>query len=125
MDQYDDETERYLREFRPRAIRTLKVAPKARSILSRCVAAAVAAALLAGGLLWFAHREAARFQEAAKIPPPEVNVARGRRYESALALTKLALTDNEKLESLLTEESRKILPAVRGEQSTLKVLAKE
>ena len=125
MDPYDDETERYLREFRPRAIHTLEVAPRTRNILSRRLAAAAAVALLAGGLLWFAHRKAARLQEAANVQPSKANVTRERRYESTLALTRLALTDNKELESLLVEESRKVLPTVRGERSMLKVLAKD
>jgi hypothetical protein len=125
MDPHDDEMERSLKEFRPRAIRALEIAAGARSILLRRLAAAAAVALLTGGLLWFAHRKAARLQETANVQPAKVNVRIERRYASTLALTRLALADNEKLETILAEESRKTLPTVRGVQSTLKVLAKD
>ena len=125
MQPYDEETERYLREFRPRATRPLEVAPKPRNILPWRLATAAALVLLAGGSLWLAHRERARPKEAADLQPSKVNVRGKQEYESTLALTRLALTDNEKLESLLAEESRKVLPAFQGEQSMLKVLAKE
>jgi hypothetical protein len=125
MGPFDDETERYLKEFRPRAIRALEVSPKARNILSRRLATAAAVTLLAGGLLWYAHRDATRLREAANVQPSDVNVATKSRYESTLALTRLALTDNAKFEAVLSEESRKVLPTVQGERSMLKVLAKD
>jgi hypothetical protein len=89
------------------------------------LATTAALALWAGGLLWFGHRESVRPKEAANLQPSKANARGEQKYESTLALTRLALTDNEKLESLLAEESRKVLPAFQGEQSTLKVLAKE
>jgi hypothetical protein len=125
MGPFDDETERYLKEFRPRAIRALEVLPKARNILSRRLAAAAALTLLAGGLLWYANRNATRLREATNVQPADVNVPTNSRYESTLVLTRLALTDNAKLEAILSEESRKVLPNVQGEQSMLKVLAKD
>lgn len=126
MDPYDDEMERYLREFRPRTIRALvEGAAEARNILLRWLAAAAAVALLAGALFWFAHHEVRRLQEAANVQPVRVTVTIERRYPSTLALTRLALADNEKLETFLAEQSRNALPSVRGVQSTLKVLAKE
>jgi len=125
MGPFDDETERYLKEFRPRAIRALEVLPKTRNILSRRVATAAAVTLLAGGLLWYANRNATRLRQAANVQPSGVNVPTNSRYESTLALTRLALTDNAKLEAVLSEESRKVLPTVQGEQSMLNVLAKD
>ena len=125
MSSFDDETERYLREFRPRAIRALEVAPKTRTIWLQRLAVAAAVTLFVGGLLWFAHREALRPKEAASLPSSNVSVKKDKQFASSIVLTRLALTDNEKLEWILAEESRKVLPAVQGEQSTLKVLAKE
>jgi len=125
MSLYDDETERYLAEFRPRAVQPLEPMPKGRDAPLLWVAAVVAVVLLAVGLLWFAHREAGRLREAANIQPRKVSATRAWRYESTLALTRLALEDGERLESLLAGESRKELPPCRGEQSTLSVLAKE
>lgn len=125
MDPYDDEAERYLREFRPRAIPPLEVVQKARRILLRRLAVVAALALLAGSFLWFTHREAARPKEVANLQASKVSVRREQEFESTPALTKLALTDNKEFESLLADESRKVLPAVQGEQSTLRVLARD
>jgi len=125
MDPFDQETERYLREFQPRAIQPLEVGPKDKNTLSRRLAVVALLVLLAGTLLWFAHREAARPKEAANIRPEKENVARGRRFPSALALTRLALEDNEKLDSVLADQSREVLPTVQGKQSMLRVLAND
>ncbi len=125
MGPHEDETERYLRKFQPRQIRQLEVWRKRRNILPWRLAATVAVGLLVAGALWLAYREGARIEEKVKVQPSKVAVARSRRDENILSLTRLALTDNEKFESLLTEESRKELPTFRGEQSMLSVLARE
>jgi hypothetical protein len=125
MDPFDQETERYLREFQPRAIQPLEVGPKDKNILSRRAAVVALLVILAGGLLWFAHREMGRSREAANIRPAKENVTRERRYPCALTLTRLALEDNEKLDSVLADQSREVLPTVQGKQSTLRVLAKD
>jgi hypothetical protein len=44
---------------------------------------------------------------------------------SVIALTKLAATDPAQLDAELAAASRRVLPDFRGEQSTLRVLAKE
>src|ERR1700730_5339753 len=116
MHSYDEETERYLREFRPRAIHPLQIPAKAGNILPWRLAAAAVLVLLVGGLLWFTHREAARPHEAANVRPTEGNFRSEPRFASTLALTNLALEDNEKLESLLADESRKSLPTVQGKR---------
>jgi hypothetical protein len=125
MDPFDQETERYLREFQPRAIQPLKVGPTDKNIFSRRLAVVALLVLLAGGLLWFAHREMARSKEAANFRPAKEKVTREQRYPSALALTRLALEDNEKLDSVLAKQSREVLPTVQGKQSMLRVLAKD
>lgn len=125
MDPFDDETERHLKQFRPRAIRALDVSPKTRNILSLRLAAAAAVTLLAGGVLWYANRNATRSREAANVQPADAHVPTKARYGSTLALTRLALTDSAKLEAVLSEESRKMLPPVQGQRSMLKVLAKD
>jgi hypothetical protein len=125
MDPFDRETERYLSEFQPRAIQPLEVGPKDKKILSRRLAVVALLVLLAAGGLWFAHRESARSKEAANIRPTKADVTRERRYPSALTLTRLALEDNKKLDSVLADQSREVLPTVQGKQSTLRVLAKD
>jgi hypothetical protein len=121
MGSYDEEMERRLKEFRPQAIRALEVAPHPRKMLRRMTAAA-AVAVLAGGLFWFARREVRLSKEAANVQAPTVGE---RPYRTTLALTMLALADDERFDTLLAEESRKSLPSFQGEHSTLKVLAKE
>lgn len=125
MDSYDHETERYLKEFRPQAIRELEVPPQRRNIFGRRFAVAAAVALCAGFLLWFTHRERSLPHEAENTQAPMVGVPSQRPYGTTLALTMLAFADNERFETLLTEESRKSLPGFQGERSGLKILAKD
>ena len=127
MNQPDDEMERYLRQFQPRPVRALKVVPHAGLFLRWRLAAAAAAgvALFAGSFLWVTHRDAQRLPPTLNVRANKANGAGERQLESPLALTRLALSDNDKLESLLAEESRAELPPLQGEQSTLRVLGKE
>jgi len=53
------------------------------------------------------------------------STALGQRNLNAIALTRLALEDNELFEALLADKSRTVLPNFEGENSTLRVLAKE
>ena len=121
---YDEDTERYLNEFRPQTIRELKVAPRQRKVSWRLTAAA-AVVVCAGGIFWVACRELKHSNEAANVQTPKVGITSQRRHRTTVALTKLALSDNEGFETLLTEESRKSLPNFREEQSALRVLAKD
>jgi len=125
MGPYDEETERYLKEFRPLAIRTLEVAPESWNRVWRRLTVAAAVMVSAGGLFWFARRELTLSKEAANVQVPKVGVTSESPYRTAVALTKLALADNKRFETLLAEESRKSLPSFQGEQSTLRVLAKD
>jgi len=122
---HDDETESYLREFRPRAIRALEVAPTIPRMLWGRMAAAAMVAFLAAGGFWFARFGTGQPRSAANIQPADAKVVAYRQYPSVLALTMLASTDNKNFEVLLTEESRKSLPNFSDEHSTLKVLANE
>jgi|SRR5579862_650000 len=125
MDRHDEETERYLRQFRPRAIRPLALAPKAGKMLLRSLAFAAAVTLFAAATVWFAHRETMRRTETARLQSAIANNTGVQRYVTTVELTRLALNDNEKLDEILAEESRQALPAVQGKQSTLRVLAKD
>lgn len=86
---------------------------------------AALAVLCLGGLLEIAHHELNRTKKTASVQSSEVNVANPQDYPTTLALTMLALTDNEKFETFLANESRSSLPSFQGKQSGLKVLAKE
>ncbi len=125
MGSHDEETERYLKEFRPQAIRELEVALQPRTILWKRLAAAGAVTACAGGLLWFGRRESAHLRKTANIQPPSVSVASQRHPRSTLALTMLALDDSKKFEAVMAEESRTSLPDFHEENSALKVLAKD
>ena len=124
MDQHDDRTEHYLKEFQPRAIRALVVAPRPRNILVSRFAAAAALVVATGGALWFA-RSGATPLENSNAQRSETSTTTGPRYASIAALTSLALSNTEEFEAVLTERSRESLPNFQGEHSTLKVLAKE
>ena len=124
MDPYE-ETERYLREFQPRAIRPLEVSPKVRNALSRRLVAVAVVTFFAAGTAWYLHRETPPKRVTTNVLARKESATSEKRYASSVALTRLALEDNEKLEAILADESRKLLPAFQGEQSRLKVLAKE
>jgi hypothetical protein len=125
MEPYGEETERYLRDFRPRAIRELELAPRPRRILWRPLAVAATVAVCAGGLFWFVHRELTRSKGAANVQAFKVAVKSQGQYRTSLALTMLALEDNNRFETVLAQESRRSLPRFQGDQSALKVLAKD
>ena len=123
MDRHDEETERCLREFRLCAIPPLAFAPKTVDISLRRVAVAAVVTIVAAGTIWFAHRETTRRIEAAKLHSAMSDSASGHCYATTVELTRLALEDNEKLDAILAEQSRRELPSFREKQSTLKVLA--
>jgi hypothetical protein len=125
MSLFDEETERYLKEFRPREIREFVVVAQGRSVLWTALIAAAAAALCVGGIFWFARHASRYTNHVAYVQPPALSVTSGSHNRSIMSLTSLGFTDNKRLEVLLAEESRKSLPAFQGEHSSLKVLAKD
>ena len=125
MGLHDEETERYLREFQPRAIRPLEVSPKVRNALSRQLLGVAVVTLFAAGTAWYLRRETPPKKEATIVLARKESDRSEKRYASTVALTRLALEDNEKLDALFADESRKLLPTFQEEQSTLKVLARE
>ena len=125
MVQHEDETERYLKEFLPRALSELEIESRLPDAWAGRVAATVALVLLTGAAFWISRRDLKVQNEAADVRAAHSAVTAQSQYHSALALTELASTDQEKFESLLANKSRESLPSFRGEESTLKVLAKE
>ena len=121
---HDEEVERYLAEFTPRPVRALGVPGNKRVWPLRSVAAAVI--FLVGGIsLWYLWQETKGVKDAISrrhiLPTTAVRTSN----LNAIALTKLALEDNEHFEALLADRSQTALPSFQGENSTLRVLAKE
>jgi hypothetical protein len=118
----DEQFENYLREFEPRRPRALK--PKRQPVPDsrRRLAAAAAVTIALGTSLWLVLHSPRRqrFQTMAVGRSEPVRVPL-----SIFPLTKLAATDPARLDAELTAASRQVLPDFRGDQSTLRVLAKE
>ena len=122
MATHDEELERYLSQFRPRPVRALEVRAHPKPVKRGWLIAA-ALAILVGGVslwsLWHLRQQYKGTQDelmVRRVLPPA---------PSPIALTKLALEDNERFEALLVERSRNVLPGFQGKNSTLAVLAKE
>jgi hypothetical protein len=121
---HDEELERCLAEFKPRRVRALEVPGDKRVWPLRLVAAAVI--FIVGGLsFWYQWQETKGVKDALSsrhvLPTTAVRVSN----LNAIALTRLALEDNEGFEALLADRSRSALPSFQGDDSTLRVLAKE
>jgi hypothetical protein len=124
----EQDMEKYLSEFRPRAVRALESELAngyrvARFDWQRLAAAAVLFAAL-GTSVWYAQ-----------VKPDHATQTAGRQQVqtertplkdlSSVQLTRLALADSEKFDEVLAEQSRESLPNLRGERSTLRILAQE
>jgi hypothetical protein len=125
MQTHDEEMEGYLKGFLPRAVRPLEQEQRSRNFWPRRLAAA-AVIVLAGGLcLWVTRREA----ETVRLKPLSAELQRSipssHKPLSTFLLTKLALDDNKRFDAVLTEESRRVLPSLQGQESTLRVFAGE
>jgi hypothetical protein len=125
MQEHDEDLERYLRTFQPRAVRPLVVRSQPQSQWLRRLAVAAVAVLAGGVSLWYAQRHIAK-------PPGQVTaqavrslVVPSQTHLNSPALTNLALDDSEAFEALLARESGSVLPRMQDEHSALRVLAKE
>ena len=125
MDPHAEQTERYLKKFRPRAIRELQVSPQSKPLLWRRWAAAAVLAGCTGGIFWFSIRESTRRKEGAITQEQKTVVIGQQHHLSTFAMTSLALQDEKKFDAFLDQESRKSLPRLQGEHSSLEVLAKD
>jgi len=121
---HDEEVERYLAEFKPRRVRALEVPGNKRVWPLRLVAAAVIF-LVGGSSLWYLRQETQGVTDALSRRHVLPTTAKRASNLNAIALTKLALEDNEHFEALLADRSQTALPSFQGENSTLRVLAKE
>jgi hypothetical protein len=125
MQTHDEEMESYLKQFMPRAIRPLEREQRSPNFWPGRLAAA-AVIVLAGGLfLWVTRREAQTVPLKPLIAELQRSIPSNHKLLSTFLLTKLALDDNTRLDAVLTEESRRVLPSLQGKESTLRVFAGE
>lgn len=125
MEMHDEKVERYLAEFQPRPVRALEVSPRTENVWPLWLAAAAVMILVGGVSLWYLRQETKGAKDAPTAHQVRLTTASRQRNLNAIALTKLALEDNEHFEALLADKSRTMLPSFQGENSTLRVLAKE
>jgi len=130
MDQREEEFERYLRQFRPRAPRRLPGRGRAVPLLWRARIALAAAVVVIGSFLgWFAlgtHRHlrtnppsktiSPSRQVAAPLGPPEVSLGR---------LNALMRRNPSQLDAALMDISQHLLPNVQNSHGSLYGLAGE
>ena len=124
MAMHDEEIERYLAKFKPRPVRALGVPPRGEQVWSLRLVAAVV--FLVGGVsLWHLWRETKSVKDALSKRHHLATTAVRASNLNTIALTRLALEDNEDFEALLADRSQTALPSFQGENSTLRILAKE
>jgi hypothetical protein len=125
MQTHDEEMESYLKEFSPRAIRPLEQEQRSPNFWPGRLAAAAVIVLAGGFFIWATRREA----ETVRLKPLSAELQRSipssHKPLSTFLLTRLALDDNKRLDAELTEESRRVLPSLQGQESTLQVFAGE
>ncbi len=125
MPTVDHDLEKYLGEFQPRAVRPLETSrPTAMFWLGRLAAAALVL-LSVGGGLWYVQHESKMPRVGLKLATPRIEARVKETRFNPVLLTKLALDDPKRFEEQLEVESRHVLPDLQGQQSTLRVLAKE
>jgi hypothetical protein len=124
MQENDRELERYLREFRPCGVRPLEQRQVARVVWPRRLVAAAAVLLAVGTWLWYPDHGRKLEQKSAKISTQRESKTVDWKANT-IVLTKMALEDPRQFEEQLDEESRRVLPDLREQQSTLGVFAND
>ncbi len=125
MPKDDHELEKYLGEFQPRAVRPLKTSRPTPMVWMGRMAAAALVLLSVGGGLWYAQHKRNTPRAEVKSATVGVEARVEERRINPILLAKLALEDPNRFEEQLEAESRLVLPDLQGQQSTLRVLAKE
>lgn len=125
MQNEDEDLEKYLSDFQPRDVRPLEVKHAEHSAWIGRLAAAAVVVLSVGTGLWYSrHRSSApRVEEKLPVVRIEFHIAVPGTH--TILLTKMALENPKQFDEEMNEESRLVLPELRGQQSTLSVLAKE
>lgn len=122
---HDEEVERYLVEFKPRPVRALRVPRRSERISPLWLGAAAILFFVGGVSLWHLRQETKSVKDAVSRRHALPSTALRSNNLNAIALTKLALDHNEQFEALLADRSQTALPSFQGENSTLRVLARE
>ncbi len=125
MPEDNRELEKYLSNFRPRDVRPLDLTTVTRTVWLKRLAAAATVLLAASAWLWYAGHEKKLEQERTNIMEPQKQAPVVEWKANTLVLTKMALEDPKRFEEQLNEESRRVLPDLRGQQSTLGVFAND
>ena len=123
MPQHDEEIERYLKEFTPRAIRPLEDDTRSPNLWPRRLAAAAVIVVAGGFSLWFTLREAKTVPLKPSVSELQHEIPNSSKRVSTFLLTKLALEDEKRFDAVLTDESRRVLPSMQGQESTLRMFA--
>jgi glutathione S-transferase len=121
----DDELERYLSEFRPRAVRPLEPPRRAARAWISQLAFAATVLVCAGAGLWYARHGNSTPAAAVRPVGEAIENQAATVRPNPFSLTKLALENNRQFEAQLDAESRRVLPSFQDEQSLLRVFAKE
>jgi hypothetical protein len=121
----DKHIENYLAQFQPRPIRALNVSPQPKSFFFQRLAAAALLTLGTGLSLWHLYPLKSPAPDVAQVQPERSSTFPPQKKLSALELTKLALENSHDFDLYLLQQSRDVLPALQGENSTLRVLASE
>jgi len=121
----DNDLEKYLREFQPRAVRPLETSRPVRIPWKGWLAAAALVLLSLSGGVWFGRHKRSLPPGGVKPKTFKVEAIVEQRKTNTILLTKLALEDPIRFEEELEADSRRVLPDLQGAQSTLRVLTKE
>jgi len=127
QEKHDEEIERYLSKFQPRAIRPLDIPRRNGNPQLRWLAAV--AVLAFAGYVALSHRPRETSQSTGVLASRAIGEVlpgefRRSKQISTSALTELALDDVKAFDAVLNDESRSMFPNMRQEQSALRVLAK-
>ena len=127
MKEHDEQFENFLREFQPRRPRALPAGFAAKPIWHRRLCAAGLITVTMGVSLWFLRQKSTSRRDLISVDNPQFLLYAKPAPEalSMFPLTQLALEDPARLDTVLTEASRHVLPSLQGSESTLRVLAKE
>jgi hypothetical protein len=121
----DEEVERYLSEFQPRPVRTLVVCPRNERVWALRSIAAVSIIFVGGISFWYLRQETKGTRHAPTAQQVWPSSALLQDNLNAIALTRLALENDERFEKFLADKSRTVLPSFQGENSAFRALAKE
>jgi hypothetical protein len=121
----DNELEKYLSEFQPRGVRPLDVRQAARNSWLGWLAAAALALISVGAGLWYVAHGKKMERDIVKVDTARMATGVEEWKPNTILLTKMALEDPRRFEEQIDQASRRVLPDLRGQQSTLGVFAKE